>query len=113
MASNHEFTLIPPNMVPSFSQQRSTSGQGVSSGSKKGLIEFRVLLPDSTLYCFGLKAHCTGQDCIDQVGAIQNLSVIINGNSKLMCKVIEGDMHYWGVEPPLLASQICISHSSV
>lgn len=66
MANNHEFTLIPPNMVLN-SEQPSTSSVG--SGNQKGLTEFRILLPDSTLYALQLEVNCTGQDCIDQVKA--------------------------------------------
>ena len=68
MASNHEFTLIPPNMVPSStSGQAGTSNFGIGPMSRKGMTEFKILLPDNTLYVLQLPLNCTGHDCIDQV----------------------------------------------
>lgn len=67
MANNHEFTLIPPNMVAEAEQSESSSRGAAGLSEQKKLVEFRVLLPDNTLYALQLPADCTGHDCSDQV----------------------------------------------
>lgn len=67
MASNHEFTLIPPNMVSNSNEQSNSSSQGTNTGCGKGMTGFKILLPDNTLYDIQLPVNCTGNDCMDQV----------------------------------------------
>ena len=35
--------------------------------SAKKLAEFRILLPDQSVFSFELSRKCTGQECLDQV----------------------------------------------
>ena len=65
MASlSDEFALVPPRMMAE--EESGTSSQAAGQGKKK-LVEFRILLQDTTLHALQLPVNCTGSECMDEV----------------------------------------------